>query len=579
MKTNKAGALLLAGFALASALLAHAQEQSPRAPISPHQAYADTEMHQQGQDFVTLNFSNIEIAALAKVLSEMTNRNILLDERTTGKITVMTPTKLTLDEAYQVFLSALEIKGFTAIEDGKFVRIIPAAAARQSGLKVLMDGEMPGEGFLTKFIRLKFMNSQEATRTLMPLLTRDGSLISYAATNSIIVTDPAHNIRKIESLIAALDVPAQEGKGKISVYPLHNADAEDISKVLTSLIARLPATTGTQAQQPAGTATILEGTVSIAADKATNTLVILGSPGDYDTIRDLIQKLDRPRRQVYVEAAIIEMSLTKQKEFGFEFQSYNTNGVIGGTNFGNIGNVITSGPSALANLDGLNVGIVKGTYTYKGTEYLNVGALIHALQSDGEVNILSMPNIMATDNQKAEIMAGENIPVTTGQVQSASTGSAITNSVERKDVGVILKFTPQITSDDSVRLDLYMEISDVTTIAGVDANVSGPSTSKRAVTTSVVVRHGETMVIGGLIRDNVNASMSKVPFLADIPLIGWLFQYNTAKVEKTNLMIFITPYIIKNEEDAKSITKRKTDKIEMFREEHLYTNKTSKTRN
>jgi len=575
MRSNNAGALLLAGFVLAVTLLAYAQEQAP----GPMETHIDLKKDQQGQDFVTLNFTNIEIAALAKVLSEITNRNILLDERTTGKITVMTPTKLTLDEAYQVFLSALEIKGFTAIEDGKFVRIIPAAAARQSGLKVLMDGEMPGEGFITKFIRLKFMNSQEATRTLMPLLTRDGSLISYAATNSIIVTDPAHNIRKIESLIAAFDVPSQEGKGKISVYPLHNADAEDISKVLTSLIARLPATTGTQAQQPAGTATILEGTVSIAADKATNTLVILGSPGDYDTIRDLIQKLDRPRRQVYVEAAIIEMSLTKQKEFGFEFQSYNTNGVIGGTNFGNIGNVITSGPSALANLDGLNVGIVKGTYTYKGTEYLNVGALIHALQSDGEVNILSMPNIMATDNQKAEIMAGENIPVTTGQVQSASTGSAITNSVERKDVGVILKFTPQITSDDSVRLDLYMEISDVTTIAGVDANVSGPSTSKRAVTTSVVVRHGETMVIGGLIRDNVNASMSKVPFLADIPLIGWLFQYNTAKVEKTNLMIFITPYIIKNEEDAKSITKRKTDKIEMFREEHLYTNKNSKTRN
>jgi type II secretory pathway component GspD/PulD (secretin) len=551
MRSNKVRVLSLIGISLAVSLLAYAQEQAP----GPMETHIDLEKDQQGRDFVTLNFSNIEIAALAKVLSEMTHRNFLVDERIMGKITVMTPTKLTPDEAYQVFLSALEIKGFTAIEDGKFVRIIPAAMARQSGLKVLMDGEKLGEGFITKFVRLKFMNSQEATRTLMPLLTKDGSLISYAATNSIIVTDPVHNIRKIESLIEALDVPAQEGKGKISVYSLRNADAEDISKELTSLFAQLPATTGAQAQL-AGTATILEGTVSIAADKATNTLVILGSPGDYDTIRDLIQKLDKPRRQVYVEAAIIEMSLTKQKELSFEFQSYNTNGAIGGTNFGNIGNVITSGPSALANLNGLNVGIVKGTYNYKGTEYLNVGALIHALQSDGEVNILSMPNIMATDNQKAEIMAGENIPVTTGQVQSASTGSAITNSVQRKDVGVILKFTPQITSDDSVRLDLYQEISAVTTIAGVDANVSGPATSKRAVTTSVVVRHGETMVIGGLIRDNVNSSRSKVPLLGDIPILGWLFQYNTLEVEKTNLMIFITPYIIKNEVDANSITKK-----------------------
>jgi len=572
MKSNKAGALFFAGFALASALLAHAQEQSPRASISPLQAYADTEMHQQGQGFVTLNFSNIEIAALAKVLSEMTHRNFLVDERIMGKITVMTPTKITPDEAYQVFLSALELKGFTAIEDGKFVRIIPAAAARQSGLKVVTNGEMRGEGFVTKYVHLKFMNSQEAARTLTPLVTKDGSVIAYTITNSLILTDSVHNIRKLESLITALDIPAQAGKGKINTYHLHNADAEEISKDLTSLIARLPATTGAQAQQSAGTASILEGTVSVAADKATNTLVIIGSPGDYDTIRDLIQKLDIRRRQVYVEAAIIEISLTKQHELGFEFQTYNTNGAIGGTNFGNIGNVIKNGPSALAQVNGLNVGLVKGTFTFKGVEYLNVGALMHALQSDGEVNILSMPNIMASNNQKAEIMAGENIPVITGQTQTAFTGMT---QVQRMDVGVTLKFTPQITSDDSVRLDLYQEISAVTTIAGLDANVAGPSTSKRAVTTSVIVRDGETMVIGGLIRDNVNSSRSKVPLLGDIPLLGRLFQYNTTKVDKTNLMIFITPYIIKNEEDANAITKRTTDKVEMFRQEHLLPKKTS----
>jgi general secretion pathway protein D len=219
-------------------------------------------------------------------------------------------------------------------------------------------------------------------------------------------------------------------------------------------------------------------------------------------------------------------------------------------------------------MNGLTLAAVKGSYTYNGVEYLNVGALLRALQSDGDVNILSTPNIVTMDNQKAEIMAGENIPVITGQLQSTSTGSSISNSVERKDVGVTLKLTPQIMSDETVRLDIYQEISAVTTIAGLDANVVGPSTTKRTVSTSVVVKDGETIVIGGLMRDNVNSSMSKVPLLGDIPLFGWFFRYKTTKVEKTNLIIFITPTIIKNDNDAMDLTTRKIDDVERFRDEH-----------
>lgn len=570
---NKPAALFFAGFVLAAAFPAHAQEMTPRNLVAPIPERSDFQKYQTGQDFVTLNFTNIEIAALVKVLSEMTHRNFIIDERIKGNVTVMTPTKITPDEAYQVFLSALEIKGFTAIEDGKFMRIIPSAAARQSGLKVLSDGEMRGEGYVTKFLRLHFMNCQEAARTLMPFLTKDGGVIAYSITNSLILTDSVHNIRKLESLIAALDIPAQEGKGQVKVYYLRNANAENIAKVLTALLSQLPATTGTQTQQSAGTAAILEGTVTIAADKATNSLVIVGSPSDYKTIVDLIEKLDIQQRQVYVEAAIIEMSTTKQHELGFEFQMFNQSdgtsvNAVGGTNFGNIGSVITSGPSALATMNGLTLAAVKGSYTYNGVEYLNVGALLRALQSDGDVNILSTPNIVTMDNQKAEIMAGENIPVVTGQLQSVSTGSSISNSVERKDVGVTLRLTPQIMSDETVRLDIYQEISAVTTVAGLDANVVGPSTTKRTVSTSVVVKDGETIVIGGLMRDNLNSSMSKVPLLGDIPLFGWFFRYKTTKVEKTNLMIFITPTIIKNDNDAMNLTTQKTDAVNRFRDEH-----------
>ena len=573
---NKTAALLLAGLVTVNVASAQEKPLLPLgAPPSPSEQQADIQKIKSGEDYVTLNFTNIDITALVKVMSELMRKNFILDERVTGKITLMTPTRISPDEAYQVFQSALEIKGFTAVEDGKIIRIIPAASARQSGLKVIKDDDFRGQGFVTKLFRLSFVAPQEIVRTLTPLVSKDGSLIPYAATNSLIITDSVSNIRKVESLIRLLDVPLPEGKGRINVYYLKNANAEDFAKVMSALVSRLPAPAA-GAIQPAGPATILEGTVTITADKATNSLIIVASPGDYETVKDVIQKLDIRRRQVYVEAAIIEMSLTKASELGFEFQATNLNNIetsntsqaVGGTNFGNIGNVIANGPAGLATLTGLNVGAIKGTFTFKGVEYLNVGALLHALESDSDVNVLSTPNILTTDNQKAEIMVGENIPFVTGQSQTAATGGQIFSQIDRRDVGINLKITPQITSEDNVRLDIYQEISDITTTPGLNPNIVGPSTTKRSATTAVVVRDKQTMVIGGLIRDNVTSSTSKVPLLGDIPILGWLFKYKTTNVEKVNLMIFITPYIIKNESDVAELTKKKADALEKFRDKY-----------
>ncbi len=571
---KKFAPLLVAGLLLVSPASSSSQSAAPAAPAQPSDQI-DLQKIKSGQDFITLNFNNIEIPALIKVMSELTRKNFIIDERVTGKVTLMTPTRISPSEAYQVFLSALEIKGFTAVEDGKVIRIIATAAARQSGLKVVPDGDMRGEGFVTKLIRMAYVNPQDISRTLTPLISKDGNLIAYPATNSLIITDSVHNIKKIESLIRALDVRAPEGKGKINVYYLRNANADDIAKVMSSLVARLPAVPG-GAQVPMGPATILEGTVTITADKATNSLIIVASPIDYETVKDVVQKLDIRRRQVYVEAAIIEMGLARQRELGFEFQATSLNQLdsskviaVGGTNFGNIGNAVVNGPAGFASMNGLAVGAVKGTFTFKGVEYLNIGALLRALQTDGDVNVLSTPNILTTDNQKAEIMVGENVPFVTGQSQSTATGGgSILTTVERKDVGITLKLTPQITSDDNVKLDIYQEISAITATAGLNPNIVGPSTSKRSASTTVVVKDRETMVIGGLIRDNVMSSTSKVPLLGDIPILGWLFKYKTSKVEKTNLMIFITPYIIKNEADAEAITQRKANALEEFRTEH-----------
>jgi general secretion pathway protein D len=565
---KKTPALLLAGLLSVSAV--YAQPASP--PAAAQQE--PPKIARAGDDYITLNFSNIDIAALVKVMSEFTRRNFILDEKVAGKVTLMTPTKISPEEAYQVFLSALEIKGFTAVEDGRIIRIVPTALVRQSGLRVMEEGDMKGEGYVTKLIRMNYVNPQEIVRTLTPLITKDGNLIAYPATNSLIITDSVSSIRRIEKLIAAMDVQLPTGKGKINVYYLKHASSEDIAKVMQALVSRLPVPPAGGAPQPVGPATILEGAVTITADKLTNSLIIVASPIDYETMKDVIQKLDIRRRQVYVEAAIIEMSLTKSRELGFEFQTANLNKidsggttVIGGTNFGGIGNAISKGPEAFVNSSGLAVAAVKGTFTFRGTEFLNIGALLRALQSDSDVNVLSTPNILTSDNQKAEIMVGQNVPFTTGQTQNATTGSgSIFNTVERKDVGIKLSITPQISSDDTVRLDVNQEISDV--VQASFLNPSGLVTNKRSAITTVVVKDRETMVLGGLIRDNVTTSEDKVPFLGDIPLLGWLFKFKSTKVEKVNLMLFITPYIIKNEADAQDITKNKAEALEKFRDKY-----------
>ena len=270
---KKLAPLLLAGLLLVSPAPSSSQSAAPTAPAQPSDQI-DLQKYRPGQDFITLNFNNIEIPALIKVMSELTRKNFIIDERVTGKVTLMTPTRISPAEAYQVFLSALEIKGFTAVEDGKVIRIITTAAARQSGRKVIPDGDMRGEGFVTKLIRMAYVHPQDISRPLTPLISKDGNLIAYPATNSLIITDSVHNIRKIESLIRALDVPAPEGKGKINVYPLRHANAEDIAKVMSSLVSRLPVPPAGGAQ-PAGPSTILEGAVTITSDKATNSLIIV----------------------------------------------------------------------------------------------------------------------------------------------------------------------------------------------------------------------------------------------------------------------------------------------------------------
>ena len=512
---------------------------------------------------VKVDFKDVDLPVFIRLVSDVTGKNFTFDEKVTGKVTVISPKEVSVDELYQLFLSVLQFKGYAAVPTDNLIQIIPLSDAKQNWTQVLEEGK--GEGFVTRLIPLSFLNANEGLRVLTPLISKNGVINAYIPTNTIIITDTAMNVERLVSLLSSLDKEPPPGKGKINVYPLENADAEDIAKTLTNLFSKQPPA----GAQPGGGAG-LTGPVNVTADKSTNSLIITAAPEDYDSVKGVIKQLDLRRRQVYVEAAIMEISLSKMRELGVEFRAVELpkEGSVtpfGGTNFGGIGAAV-SGPAGLAELSGMAAGVVKGTFTFRGTEYLNVGALVRALQTEGDVNVLSTPHLLTTDNQKAEIVVGENVPFVTGQSQTS--GGNVLTSIERKDIGITLRLTPRVSEGAFVKLDLYQEISSLTESATFDVNKVGPVVNKRYASTTVVAKDGETIAIGGLLRDNETKIVRKVPILGDIPILGWLFRYKRTQVDKTNLLIFITPTIVK-ETTLSDITDKKKEELDKTRKESM----------
>jgi general secretion pathway protein D len=379
----------------------------------------------------------------------------------------------------------------------------------------------------------------------------------------------------VADLLKKIDIPASAGSGKINVYYLENADAEEVSKVLASLSERrtggaapAPAPAARSAPPPAtgGTGIItaeLEGGVKVTPDKATNSLIIVASSNDYETLVGVIKKLDIRRRQVYVEALIMEITLDKARDLGVEFRGAvqtgsgdNKGAIIGGTNFDFAGNVnqlfgaLATGNPLIFGGTGLIAGGIAGSVTLPdGTKIPAITAVLRAAQTRDNINILSSPHLLTLDNKEAEIVVGENVPFITSQsrdtLNPVNTG-VINNTIERKDVGITLRLTPHIHESDFVSLDIFQESSAVKGGGSpLDASTVGPTTTKRSAKTSVLVKNGDTVVLGGMMQETFTNVASQVPLLGDIPLLGHLFRFKSVSRKKTNLLIMLTPRIIR----------------------------------
>jgi general secretion pathway protein D len=299
----------------------------------------------------------------------------------------------------------------------------------------------------------------------------------------------------------------------------------------------------------------------VQADTVSNSLIVTAPEAVFKNIRNVIERLDVRRPQVFVEALIVEVTADKAAEFGIQWQTLtNSTGarIVGGTNFGgssNIVNLATSPTPAIG--QGLNIGLVNGSRNVPGVgQVLNLGMLARALETDSNANILSSPNLLTLDNEEAKIVVGQNVPFITGQY--AQTGNATTatpfQTIERKDVGLTLKIKPQILDGGSVRLQVYQEVSSV--VQGA-ANTAGVITNKRSIESQVLVDQDQIVVLGGLIQDSVNDVKNQIPLLGDIPVLGRLFSYETRQRAKTNLMVFLRPYVMRDADDYQPLTRKR----------------------
>ncbi len=428
-------------------------------------------------------------------------------------------------------------------------------------------------------------------------------------TNKLVVIADEKSFHRIQELVAQLDLPTA-GEGQIHVVYMKNANAEDLASTLSALSSGQSSTRRSGSTPPGGapqpqapaqggpatSAALFSGEVKVTADKVSNALIIMASGSDFATMQRLIDKLDRPRRQVFVEAVILEVNLNNENQFGVSMHAVVPVTTSSGKGFIPIGSetgrVNSFNPLGLLSLGGFLTGL-SGPASAELKDILpgvsSFTALLQALQTSSDVNVLSTPHLLASDNEDAEITVGQNVPfqaavaqpgisnllsaATTGTGTSSSTTAGLAGGllsgglssglfapIQRQNVELRLKVKPQINEGDTVTLQLDEQTEE---IASKDPQL-GPTTAKRSVKTKITVKDQSTIVIGGLIQDRVVTGVRKTPLLGDIPVLGWLFRDQTSTKTKTNLLLFLTPYIIRDQSDYRRILERKRKEQQEF---------------
>jgi len=650
------------------------------------------------EDMVQMDFQDQELKIVIDTIARATGKNFIYDDRVRGRVTIVSPTPMPLEQAYAVFESVLQVKGFTIVETpGGALKVIPLRDAKETSVETVASSRPPPnrDRYVTRLIPLRYIDAESIVNTLKPLVSKDAAMAAYSPTNTVILTESSSNIRRLISILESIDIelykeelaviriefadagtmaqqiseiygaqvtsaarassarrprtssrrgtaaaaaaagtppgmPASQagkvriltdertnslivlapktqleevrrlvrkldvpvaGGGRIHVYYLQHADAEELGQTLSSMISGTSSAPAGGAAGAAGAQAIrttvsgLAEGISVTADPATNSLIIQASQEGFNTLAAVIEKLDVPRPQVLVEALIMEVDVSNAEELGFNgLLRLVSNDIDVTIAQGTDTKTIEAISGAVS--DGMTGGAARAFGPFLANFLRNttnpdsngipredgsvIRGILRAAAQDSGTNILSAPHILTSDNEEAEIRIGDNIPIISSRLDGATgvAGGGLSTSVnvERQDIGVTLRVTPQITEGDTLRLDIFQEIT--ATNEALQTEVGDPESvgvalSNRRIENTVVVSDGDTVVIGGLISTDYQDTVVKVPWLGDIPFFGWLFKTTQRGARKVNLLVFLTPHIVRSKEELVAQTIRKR---EQFRE-------------
>ncbi len=579
------------------------------------------------------NYREADLRQIIEAVSEVTGKNFIIDPRVNAKVTMISNSAMTPDAFYQAFLSILQVHAYIAVPSGDLIKIVPDANARQ-----LPGNDLPArvtdgrDEIVTQVVQVQNINAAQLVPILRPLIPQYGHLAAYPASNMLIISDRAANVRRLLRIIRRID---QSGDEDIEVIPLQHASAIETVRVMTSLlqgtvradtvggpvtlvadertnsvlisgdkanrlryrtlIAHLdtPLEAGgntrvrylryadatelaeklkehvqlydepQQGGGAGGAGAARAANVTIWGDAMTNALVVHAPPKIMREIMSVVDRLDIRRAQVAVEAIIVEVSADLAAEFGFSWAVFDAETFAGISNFrtGGLGLADVIGGIIDGDLSSDDVNIIPDGLTAGGASVSETGSswalLIRALAADANTNIISTPSIVTLDNEEAEIKIAQEIPFLTGSFTDTGAAAGAVNpfqTIQRQEVGTILKITPQINEGSAINLAIDQEQS---SLAASSEGAVDLITNKRTLTTNVIVEDGGVVVLGGLIESTLLETEQRVPILGKIPLFGQLFKTRRTDLVKTNLMIFIQVKILRNADDTAIETNQK----------------------
>ena len=591
-----------------------------------------------GQEF-TVNLKDTDIQEFIEFVADVTGTTIVIDPAVKGKVKVVSSKPVSRAELYDLFLSILDVHGYTAVRSGEVVRVIPNKNARSAPVDVISGTSIINDEYVTQVIRLENVSAAKLIPVLRPLVPQQAHMAAYAPSNAIIISDIRANIdriakiidrmdqsavketeivklrygvasdvvemlktleksragdgadandeaslvadkrtnsvivtadevsiERIKGLIDYLDIPLEQS-GNVKVMYLEYADATEVAEVLTRVMQNL---SRLDDESSGRTRAANAAKATIEADEGTNSLIITADTDEMVALEAVIARLDIRRAQVLVEAIIVEIDIIEGRELGLQWLFANDSGLYGsnisqtqlGTNAAIAQAILpedaASTEIAVRDLAGA-LSQVPGTTFGWGVvdEDLTMTTILNALEKQGNTNILSTPSLLTLDNEEAFITVGQQVPFVTGNYTNTGAANGVANpfqTIQRENVGVTLQVTPQINEGDSVVMDIVQEVSSISQQA---LSASDLITNERKIETKVLAKDGDIVVLGGLVKDDIQDSQQGVPILSGIPVLGRLFRNDVVSVTKSNLLVFIRSTIIRDDDDLAGATAEK----------------------